>query len=156
MHAQPAAPTKSNAPEVFRSASIVRRPAKSAYTFCLARTVSRSRYTLLSGRRSSVPDKASVTERCIQMAGLLRKLHGFADEEDSARIGELLETVSYALRLLFCALQCFYFAYTGVRRGIHSCKTALQFRANTARPKRTWSRIVKLQQYRTPTPTMKF
>ena len=97
MHAQPAAPTKSNAPEVFRSASIARRPAKSAYTFCLARTVSRSRYTLLSGRRSSVPDKASVTERCIQMAGLLRKLRGFADEEDSACIGELLEAVSIRL-----------------------------------------------------------
>jgi hypothetical protein len=35
------------------------------------------------------------------MAGLLRKLRGFADEEDSTRIGELLETVSYSLWLLF-------------------------------------------------------
>lgn len=31
------------------------------------------------------------------MAGLLRKLHGFADEEDSACIGELLEAVSIRL-----------------------------------------------------------
>lgn len=53
----------------------------------------------------SVSNGASVTERCMQMAGLLKKLRGFADEEDSARIGELLEAVSVILcqhRHLFC------------------------------------------------------
>ena len=100
-HAQPATLTRSNALGMFLNASIARRTAVSAFITYLARTVSRSQYTLLSGRRSSVPDKASATERCIQMAGLLRKLRGFADEEDSTRIGELLETVSYSLWLLF-------------------------------------------------------
>lgn len=39
-------------------------------------------------------DDDSVSERCTQMAELLGKLRKFADGDDSARIGRLLEAVS--------------------------------------------------------------
>ena len=39
------------------------------------------------------PNDPSVSERSGQMAGMLRKLRSLADDEDSARIGELLEAV---------------------------------------------------------------
>lgn len=51
-----------------------------------------------------VSDEASVTERCIQMAGLLKKLRGLADEEDSARIDGLIKAVSFPFDFFWSAV----------------------------------------------------
>ena len=77
-----------------RNANIARRLDVSAYTSCLVKTASRGTLLLPPACARSVPNGTSVTERCMQMAGLLKKLRAFADEEDSARIGELLDAVS--------------------------------------------------------------
>ena len=93
---QRAAPTRSNALATFHNASIARQPDVSAYTSCLGRTASKRWCHLFSSMTAS-SDKASVTERSGQMAGLLKRLRGFANDEDSARIAELLEAVCLPL-----------------------------------------------------------